>query len=204
MDDLPPHIKPGEVCTITVGGEHFERACETIYLRLGSLLVQANTLENIVFELYWVVTQRPMNEVLDEAKGWTLGTLVPKFIDAFRRGVKDTALVLRLQGLEPELRACVVLRNEYIHASWSVSAEGWAQRTSRPRVKGRPAYEQCLRMNPAHIEAAADRLGELTWALYELWDDVVSAMGGRLPPQLGEMRDGASYPHAREYRDLTK
>lgn len=201
-DDLPPHVKPEHVYTIPFDREAFDRACDAIYLRLGYLLVQANMLDDVVVDLYWVVVQRPQHEVIAETREWTFGMLVPRFLAAFKQHVKDAALLKRLDELEPRLRESVGLRNEFIHATWSISADGWTER--RRKLRDGRAREQCLKMNPEHIEAAAEKLGGLAETLWELWDDVVPAMGGHLPPQMGEIRDGITYQHAREYGDLTK
>jgi hypothetical protein len=49
-------------------------------------------------------------------------------------------------------------------------------------------------MRPENIEEAAEESGAVAEAVWDLHDDTVVAMGGRLPPQPGELRDGVHYP----------
>jgi hypothetical protein len=183
----------------TVDPEALQRLIDDLYRHLGYLAVQANELDDTLFDLYWIITQRPRAEVVEELRGRTLGVLRDRFIAVYQR-IPDAALVTRVAVLTARLSGAVDARNEFLHASWAVSPEGWIQRERRPR--DRPE-EVSVKMYLAHIEQAADEIGAVARLLTELHDDIVQAMGGDLPPQSGEVRDGVTYPHTNRFEDWT-
>jgi HAMP domain-containing protein len=129
-----------------------------------------------------------------------LGVLKDRFIEAYPR-IPNATLVDKFKALEDRLRTAVDNRNEFLHASWAVSPDGWIQRERRPR--DRPV-EHMVKMKLEHIERAAEEIGAVAAALGDLRDELVQAMGGDLPPQSGEVRGGVVHPHTDVFEDWTK
>lgn len=177
-----------------------DRIIESVYTRLGYLVVQSSELDDVLFDLYWVATGKPRPEAVNDLRGLTLGAMVRRVVDAYRASITDSALLGALAAVEPRLNQTVLARNEFIHASYAVSLDGCVHRERRPRER---AVEQTIKMRPDDIAAAGDEVGAVTEVLLELYDRTVEERGG-LPPQAGEIRDGISYPHNREYVDRTK
>jgi hypothetical protein len=184
----------------TVDEEQLQLLARGVYERLGYLAVYANELDDRLFELYWIITQRPRNEVVAELGGHTLGVLKNRFLAAYPM-LSDQALVAKFAAVEDRLKRAVELRNEYMHASWAVCPDGWIQRERRPR--DRPV-EHIVRMMPSHIEDAANEIAAVGALLDDLHDQTMEALGGKLPPQGGEIRDGVSYPRTLLHEDWTQ
>lgn len=176
-----------------------DRIVESVYTRLGYLVVQSSELDDVLFDLYWVATGKSRPVAVNDLRGLTLGRMVGRVLDAFKANITDAALLARLATVEPRLLQTVVSRNEFIHASYAVSMDGSVHRERRPRER---AVEQTIKMMPDDIAAAGDEVGAVTEILLELYDATVEAKGG-LPPQAAEIRDGITYPHNHEYVDTT-
>lgn len=177
-----------------------DRIIESVYTRLGYLVVQSSELDDALFDLYWVATGKPRPEAVNDLRGLTLGAMVRRVLDAYRINVTETALLASLAAVEPRLLQTVIARNEFIHASYAVSLDGCVHRERRPRER---AVEQTVKMVPDDIATAGNEAGAVAEILVDLYDATVEAKGG-LPPQAGEIRDGTTYPHNHEYVDTTR
>jgi hypothetical protein len=156
---------------------------EELCLELGRFLVAANRLESSIFELYVGLTAEPREEVVHRARGWTLGGLMNAFVATFREHVRAGRHVEAFDRLEPQLRAAVDRRNEYVHASWWLTEDQRGhERYRRPRAGG----EELARRSPEEVFSITHELwrlaDELAWLTDELAEAHVRNVQGYVGP----------------------
>ena len=171
-----------------------------LYEQLGRLVAEAGELDDALFNLHWVATQKPRHEVIEELRRKMLGDMAKDVVKAYRASVSDVHLLARLDEIEEPLNLAIIRRNEFVHAVYSVvSPQRVVIRERRLRDR---AVEQHVTMKYEELDLAIEQVADVRTAVNRLVDDTVQLLGS--PPQPGDTRDGSVLPDPTEREDWTK
>jgi hypothetical protein len=171
---------------MTEDSSRYADAYHGLCTELGHLLITANALEEILVDFVWLLSKQDRKAAIEVVRGKTMGPLIAYFLREYRK-LDAPELIARLDAIEPALATALETRNEYIHAGWKFSVEGWATRARRPRSGH--VRDEIAKLTLETILDAAQRIEAASDVLQELWEDTVEKYGIPQPSETIEYVD---------------